>query len=70
VTNSIPHELIFGEIYIPPLLLVVALAYLLTSIVSAISVRFDFYKYIAVPAIAELSLLIIFTGLIGRLIII
>ncbi|GLS90788.1 DUF1656 domain-containing protein [Psychromonas marina] len=66
--TTMPHELIFGEIYLPPLLFVVALAYILTSIVSAISVKFGLHRYIAVPAIAELSILIIFTGLIGRFI--
>jgi len=66
--HNMPHELIFGEIYLPPLLLVVALAYLLTSIVSAIATKFGLYRYLAIPAIAELSILVIFTGIIGQFI--
>lgn len=68
--NSMPHELIFGEIYLPPLLLVVALAYLLTTLVSTLSVKLGWHRHVALPAIAELSLLVIFTDLIGRFIII
>jgi hypothetical protein len=63
-----PHELIFGEVYLPPLLFVVALAYILTSVVSSIFVRLGWYSYIAIPAIAELSIMVIFTGIIGQFI--
>ncbi|MGB6135236.1 MAG: DUF1656 domain-containing protein [Shewanella sp.] len=66
--NTMPHELIFGEVYLPPLLFVVALAYIQTSVVSSIFVRLGWYRYIAIPAIAELSIMVIFTGIIGQFI--
>lgn len=61
-----PHELIIGEIYIPPLLLAVSFAYLLTSTISAFAIKLGLYKYIAAPAIAELSVLVILTTFLGR----
>jgi len=70
IMNSMPHELIFGEIYLPPLLLAVAMAYLLTTVVTTIGAKLGWYKYIAIPAIAELSLLVIFTGAISQLILV
>lgn len=63
-----PQELIFGEVYLPPLLLVVALAYLLTHTVTSIAVKFGWHRYVAIPAIAELSIVVIFIGLISRFI--
>lgn len=66
--NVMPHELIFGEVYLPPLLLVVVLAYMLTSALNFIGVKFNLYKYFAAPAIVDLCLLIIFTGVISRFI--
>ena len=66
--NSMPHELVWGEIYFPPLLLVVALAYLLTLLVGTTAAKLGLYKYIAFPALAELSLIVIFIGVIGQFI--
>lgn len=64
----IPHELVWGEIYFPPLLLVVALAYGLTMLVTNAVVKTGLYRYVAHPAITEISLVVIFTGLIGQFI--
>jgi hypothetical protein len=66
--NLMPHELVLGEVYIPPLLLVVAIAYALTSTITFIGTKFGMYKYFAAPAIVDLCLLIIFTGVISRFI--
>jgi hypothetical protein len=63
-----PHEYILGEVYIPPLLLVIVIAYTLTSILATIGTKLGFYKYIAAPAIAELSVLIIITAVISQFI--
>jgi hypothetical protein len=63
-----PHELVWGEVYFPPLLLVIALAYILTMLTGLIATRFGLHKYVAFPAIAELSLIVIFTGAIGHFI--
>lgn len=66
--HSIPHEIVWGEIYFPPLLLVVVLAYGLTNLVTTAIVKTGAYRYIACPAITEISLIIIFTGAISRFI--
>lgn len=66
--NTVPHELIWGEVYFPPLLLVVALAYGLTLILGSLSTKLGFYKYIASPALAELCVIVILTGVIGQFI--
>ena len=66
--NTMPHELVWGEIYFPPLLLVVALAYMLTILTGSIATKFGLHKYVAFPALAEISLIVIFTGVIGQFI--
>ncbi|MCG9640188.1 DUF1656 domain-containing protein [Vibrio sp. Isolate34] len=66
--NTMPHELMWDEIYFPPLLLVIALAYVLTILTGSIATRLGLHKYVAFPAIAELSLIVIFTGIIGQFI--
>lgn len=70
MTNFMYHELILGEIYISPVIVVITLAYILTNFISFVSVSIGFHKYIAAPAIAELSTLIIMTALIGQLLVI
>lgn len=66
--NTMPHELVWGEIYFPPLLLVIALAYMLTILTGSIATKSGLHKYVAFPALAELSLIVIFTGVIGQFI--
>lgn len=63
--NTMPHELVWGEVYFPPLLLVVALAYLLAMLTGAIATKFGLHKFVAFPAIAEVCLIVLFTGAIG-----
>ncbi|WP_208764168.1 DUF1656 domain-containing protein [Shewanella aestuarii] len=63
-----PHEIAFGEIYGPPLLAVVTLAYLLMLMVTQIATKLGWYKWFAAPAIVELSLVAIFTVVLGRFI--
>ncbi|MFS1908400.1 DUF1656 domain-containing protein [Vibrio lentus] len=66
--NTMPHELVWGEIYFPPLLLVIALAYIVTILTGSIATKFGLHKYVAFPALAEISLIVIFTGVIGQFI--
>ena len=66
--NTMPHELVWGEIYFPPLLLVIALAYMLMILTGSIATKFGLHKYVAFPALAEISLIVIFTGVIGQFI--
>ncbi|WP_144207048.1 DUF1656 domain-containing protein [Shewanella donghaensis] len=63
--NIMPHEIAIGDVYFPPLLIVAALAYLLTGVVSFISTKLGWYKYVTALAIVELSIFILFIGLIS-----
>ncbi|MBM7035309.1 DUF1656 domain-containing protein [Vibrio ulleungensis] len=65
---TMPHEMVWGEVYFPPLLLVVALAYLATVTVGILVTKFGLHKYVGFPAIAEISLIIILVGIIGQFI--
>ncbi|MGR5117981.1 DUF1656 domain-containing protein [Vibrio astriarenae] len=61
-----PHEIAWGEIYIPPLIIVVAISYIACSLIFYIAIKIGAHKYIASTAIAELSLFIICCGLISK----
>lgn len=63
-----PHEISWGEIYIPPLLIVVAISYVICSLLFSVAIRLGAHKYIASPAIAELSLFIICCGAVSKFI--
>ena len=65
-----PHEIAFGDVYFPPLLLVAALAYILAGVISFIGTKIGWYKHVTSPAIVELSIFIILIGLISQFIII
>lgn len=57
-----------GEVYFPPRLLVIVLSYILTMLTTSIATMFGLHNYEALPVIAELSLILIFTGAIGHFI--
>ncbi|GEA52980.1 DUF1656 domain-containing protein [Vibrio inusitatus NBRC 102082] len=61
-----PSEVVLGEMYFPPLLLAVLISYCTTTLFSYVGNRIGLYRYIAVPAIFELSLVVIITGIISR----
>lgn len=63
--NTMPHELVWGEVYFPPLLLVIALAYALTMVTGSLVTKLGLYKFVAFPAVAEICLIVLFTGAIG-----
>ncbi|MBY5947821.1 DUF1656 domain-containing protein [Photobacterium rosenbergii] len=65
---SIPHEISFGEIYLPPLLVVMTIAYLLAIGVSQMCGKLGWHKYIYSPAIAEFSLMVIFVEVFSQFI--
>ncbi|MCZ4339068.1 DUF1656 domain-containing protein [Shewanella colwelliana] len=66
--NIMPHEIALGDVYFPPLLLVGILAYVLTAVLTTIGTRLGWYKYVMAPAVVELSITIIFMGVIMQLI--
>lgn len=62
------HEITIGEIYIPPFLLVISLSYIATHFVTAMFAKFNVYEHLAYPAIADISLFILMSLIIGLLI--
>lgn len=66
--NLMPHEMTWGDVYFPPLLLVVALAYGLMILTSHFASRLGLLKYVAHPAVAEICLVIIYVGVLGQFI--
>ncbi|QYJ89744.1 MULTISPECIES: DUF1656 domain-containing protein [Shewanella] len=66
--NIMPHEIAIGDVYFPPLLLVGILAYLLGSLLTTLGTKLGWHKYLALPAIAELSITIILVGVISQFI--
>ncbi|WP_083249348.1 DUF1656 domain-containing protein [Vibrio breoganii] len=61
-----PSEVVIGEIYFPPLLLAVLVSYLVTAVFSYVGNKVGIYRYIAAPALFELSLVVLLLGLISR----
>ncbi|MGF1692277.1 DUF1656 domain-containing protein [Photobacterium kagoshimensis] len=61
-----PHEIALGELYIPPLLLVVVVAYALASFVFFIGGKLGLYRLIAFPIIAELCLMVIIVNALNK----
>ncbi len=59
--NTMPHELVLGQVYVPPILIAIALAYGLTLSITELSTKLGLYKHIALPAAVELCLIVIFT---------
>ncbi|MCC4833140.1 DUF1656 domain-containing protein [Shewanella sp. 1_MG-2023] len=63
-----PHEFAIGEVYFPPLLIVVMLAYFLTVAVTFVAGKLGWQRVIALPALVELCMVVIFTVLLSRFI--
>jgi intracellular septation protein A len=63
--KNMPHEIAFGEVYLPPLIITVAIGYVLATTVSSMAAKKGMYNHVALPALVELSLVVIFTGIIG-----
>lgn len=60
-----PHEFSLGEIYLPPLLVVSFIAYLVTNLFTIILAKAGAYRFIALPAIFELSIFVLLTAMFG-----
>ncbi|GAA5192702.1 DUF1656 domain-containing protein [Ferrimonas gelatinilytica] len=66
---SAPHEIAFGDVFLPPLLLVIAIAYACALLTARGLAGIGLHRVIAAPALFELSLTAIYTVLIGTFII-
>ncbi|WP_075202542.1 DUF1656 domain-containing protein [Vibrio mexicanus] len=54
-----PHEFTLGEVYLPPFLVVAFIAYMATNLISAVAAKTGTYRFIAAPAIFELSVFVL-----------
>ncbi|RKF17898.1 DUF1656 domain-containing protein [Alginatibacterium sediminis] len=64
--DVMPHELVIGDVYLSPYLLVFVLSYLMTSLTNWVIAMTGTHQYFAAPALAQLSLLIIFGSLVSH----
>jgi uncharacterized protein DUF1656 len=62
---QIPHEFAIGGVYMPPLLVASFLAVLATVLTSYVLNRYRLSKYFFYPPLVSLSLVVIYTILIG-----
>ena len=67
--NSMPHEFAIGGVYMPPLLIAAMLGTIAAVMTARLLNRFRLSKYFFYPPLVFLALTIIYTVLIGTLII-
>ncbi|GGB20534.1 MULTISPECIES: DUF1656 domain-containing protein [Agarivorans] len=65
MSSFIPKELALGEVYLPPLLMVVCLGYLLARFSMLTLARLNLQRYIVLPALVELCFTTIFSVLLS-----
>lgn len=64
-----PHEFAIGGVYMPPILIAAILGVLATVITARILNRYGLSKYFFYPPLVSMSLVIIYTLLIGIIVI-
>ena len=67
--SSIPHEFAIGGVYMPPLLIVAILGTIAAVVTARLLNRYRLSKYFFYPPLVFVALAVIFTVLIGTLII-
>jgi len=63
--NTVPHELAFGGVYLPPLLVACAFGIIATVLTTRLMNRYRLAKYFFYPPLVNLALVVIYTILIG-----
>jgi hypothetical protein len=67
--TPIPHEFVIGEVYLPPLLVAAILGLLAALLTARLLNRFRLSNYVFYPPLVFLALTVIYTVLIGGLLI-
>jgi hypothetical protein len=67
--TPIPHEFAIGEVYLPPLLVATVLGLLAALLTARLLNRFRLSNYVFYPPLVFLALTVIYTVLIGGLLI-
>jgi H+/Cl- antiporter ClcA len=69
ILKQIPHEFVIGEVYMPPLLIAAFFGALAAYITVRLLNHYRLSKYFFYPPLVSLSLMVIFTVLIGTFVI-
>ena len=67
--NFIPHEFFIGEVYFPPLLIAAFLGIVLAAFTALALNRYRLSRSLFYPPLVFVALTVIYTGLIGTVII-
>ena len=67
--SSMPHEFAFGGVYMPPMLVAAVLGVLATVVTARLLNRYRLSRYFFYPPAILLSMVIIYTVLIGTFVI-
>ena len=65
----IPHEFFIGEVYFPPLLIASFLGVVLAALTAIALNRYRLSRFFFYPPLVFIALVVIFTGLIGTILI-
>ena len=65
----IPHELAFGEVFMPPLLVAAFLALIVSVVTARLLNRYRLSRYLANPSLVFVALVVIYTIFIGTFLI-
>ncbi len=64
MSNPYPHELAAGDVYFSPMLLVIVLAFLATSITVLVLNKLKVSRYIAAPSYVFVAIMVLYMVLI------
>lgn len=67
--SQIPHEFVIGGIYMPPMFIAAILATIVAYFISGLLNRYNLAKYFFYPPLVFVALMVIFTVIIGTIII-
>ena len=65
----IPHELAFGEVFMPPLLVAAFLALIVSVVTARLLNRYRLSRYLANPSLVFVAMVVIYTIFIGTFLI-
>lgn len=66
---SIPHELAFGEVFMPPILVAGFLALIVSVVTARLLNRYRLSRYLANPSLVFVAMVVIYTIFIGTFLI-
>jgi len=67
--NLIPHEFFMGGVYFPPLLIAASLGVVLAAFTAIALNRYRLSRFFFYPPLVFVALVVIYTGIIGTLVI-